>query len=140
MENAVGVEPITVQSPVSVVFSLLGGLVLFALVLLLAWLCTRWLGGHYRPRNAPDGSFRMLDRMALAPDRSLVAVRVKGRVWVLGVTPQSITFLGELSPEDYPEEDDPAPQGAADFTAAFQDAVRRWAPAKKQGEQGNEDE
>lgn len=140
MENAVGVEPISVQSPVSVVLSLLGGLLLFALVLLLAWLCTRWLGGYYRAKNAPGGSFQLLERMTIGPDRSLMAVRLKGRVWVLGVTPQNITFLGELSPEDYPEDTPAEPQGGMDFTTAFQDAVKKWGPGKKQGEQGNKDE
>ncbi len=36
----------------SVVLSLLGGLLLFGLVLLAAWFCTRWLGGYYRARGA----------------------------------------------------------------------------------------
>lgn len=128
-------------SPASVVLSLIGGLVLFALVLLLAWLCTRWLGGHYRARSTPGGSIRVLERAAIGPDRALMVVRAGRRVWLLGVTPQSVTPIGELSPEDYPEEEAPdAPAGAMDFTRALQDAVGKWAPGKKQEERGNEDE
>jgi len=36
-----------VQSSGSVVLSLVGGLLLFVLVLALAWFCSRWLGGRY---------------------------------------------------------------------------------------------
>lgn len=129
------------QSPASVVLSLLGGLLLFILVLVLAWLCTRWLGGYYRTRGTPGGTIRVLERTAIGPDRTLVIVRAGERVWLLGVTPQNITPIGELPSEDYPEEETPdTPLGSMDFTAAFQDAVKKWAPGKKQEERGNKDE
>ena len=70
------------QSPVSAVISLLGGLLLFVLVLLLAWLCTRWLGGYYRARGAQGGSIRVLERTVIGSDRTLMVVRVGERVLV----------------------------------------------------------
>ena len=112
------------QNPLSVVLSLVVGLVLFVLVLFLAWLCTRWLGGYYRARGAQGGSIRVLERTVIGPDRTLMVVRV-----------------GELSPDAYPEEGGPEPLlGTTDFSAALQDAVKRWIPGKKQEEHGNKDE
>lgn len=129
------------QSPVSVVLSLLGGLLLFALVLLLAWLCTRWLGGYYRARGTQGGTVRVLERTVIGPDRTLMVVRCGERVWLLGVTPQNITPIGELSPDAYPEDGAPEIlQGPMEFSAALQDAVKKWVPGKKQEERGNKDE
>ena len=62
----------------SVVLSLLGGLLLFGLVLLAAWFCTRWLGGYYRSRGATGGSIQVLERAAIGPDRTLMIVRTGG--------------------------------------------------------------
>lgn len=132
MENE-GLE--MVQGQGSVVLSLLGGLLLFALVLLLAWFCTRWLGGYYRRGNgSPGGTIRVLERTLVAPDRTLMIVRAGGKVWLLGVTPQSIQPIGELDPADYPEEtaSDTGLEQARDFSVALQAAVKNWLPGKKQ--------
>lgn len=51
------------------VLSLLGSLVLFVLILVLAWFCVRWLGGQYR-LNTAGSRVKVLERIALAPDRS----------------------------------------------------------------------
>lgn len=141
MENtpSPGVEML--QSPVSVVLSLLGGLLLFVLVLLLAWFCTRWIGGYYRSRGVQGGTVRVVERTAIGPDRTLMVVRAGERVWLLGVTPQSITPIGELSPDAYPEEGVPEVlPGPGEFSMALQDAVKKWMPGKKQEERGNKDE
>ena len=66
----------------SVVLSLLGGLLLFGLVLLAAWFCPRWLGGYYRARGAQGGSIRVLERTVIGSDRTLMVVRVGERVLV----------------------------------------------------------
>lgn len=140
MENtpSPGVEML--QSPVSVVLSLLGGLMLFALVLLLAWFCTRWIGGYYRSRGVQGGTVRVLERTVIGPDRTLMVVRAGERVWLLGVTPQNITPIGELSPDAYPEDEaQEALRVPADFSDALRDAVKKWVPGKKQEEE-NKDE
>ena len=83
----------------------------------------------------------MLERTVIGPDRTLMVVRVGERVLLLGVTPQNISLVGELSPDAYPEEGGPEPLlGTTDFSAALQDAVKRWIPGKKQEEHGNKDE
>ena len=108
------------------IFSLVGGLLLFALVLALAWFCSRWLGGRYGFQSA-GRTVRVLERVMVGPDRSL------------GVTPQHIEKIGELDPAQYPERETPETGGAPDFSAALQSAIRGWAPGKKRGN-GKEDE
>lgn len=123
----------------SVVLSLLGGLFLFVLVLVLAWYCSRWLGGRFG-FSAAGGTVRVLERVMVGPDRSLLVVRAGEDVLLLGVTPQHIERLCDLDPDLYPEEEEPgAAAKATDFSAALQNAVKGWMPAKKQGNE-NEDE
>ncbi len=126
------------QGQGSVVLSLLGGLFLFVLVLALAWFCSRWLGGRYG-FQAAGGTIRVLERVMVGPDRSLLVVRAGEQVWLLGVTPQHIEKLGELDPELYPEPEAPEARIGSDFSAALQNAVKGWIPGKKQGNE-NKDE
>ena len=126
------------QGQGSVIFSLVGGLLLFALVLALAWFCSRWLGGRYGFQTA-GRTVRVLERVMVGPDRSLLVVRAGEQVWLLGVTPQHIEKIGELDPAQYPERETPETGGAPDFSAALQSAIRGWVPGKKRGN-GYEDE
>lgn len=130
--------PETVQSSGSVVLSLVGGLLLFALVLVLAWFCARWLGGRYGFQSS-GRTVRVLERVMVGPDRSLLVVQAGEQVWLLGVTSQHIEKIGELDPGLYPE---PVSQDAGngpDFSAALQSAIKSWAPGKKR-ENENKDE
>lgn len=127
-----------VQSSGSVVLSLVGGLLLFALVLALAWFCSRWLGGRYGFQSM-GRTIRVLERVMVGPDRSLLVVRTGEQVWLLGCTPQHIEKIGELDPAQYPQGEGPDTGNAPDFSAALQSAIRGWIPGKKQGN-GNEDE
>lgn len=122
----------------SVVLSLLGGLFLFVLVLVLAWYCSRWLGGRFG-FTAAGGTVRVLERVMVGPDRSLLVIKAGDRVWLLGVTSQHIEKLGELDPALYPEREAPEAGGVPDFSAALQSAIKGWMPGKKRGN-GNEDE
>lgn len=123
-----------IQQGGSVILSLLGGLLLFGLVLLAAWFCTRWLGGYYRTRTAAGGSIQVLERTAIGPDRTLMIVRAGDRVWLLGVTPQNIQPIGELDAAAYPAQaPGPAVTAGRDFSAALQSAIQGWKDGKKTG-------
>lgn len=132
------------QSSASAVWSLLGGLALFCLAMVGVWLCLRWLGRHYSG-GATGGSIRVLERTPLANDRSLVIVRVKGQVLLLGVTPQHIETLAELNAADYPEEKAGAqPKGAGargdrqPFSAALQQALQGFTGIRRRGRDNSE--
>lgn len=126
------------QGQGSVLLSLLGGLFLFVLVLVLAWYCSKWLGGRFGFTGAGN-AIQVLERVMVGPDRSLLVVRAGEEVLLLGVTPQHIERLGELDPALYPEREAPEAAKASDFSAALQSAIKGWIPGKKQGNE-NEDE
>ena len=112
------------------VLSLLGSLVLFVLILVLAWFCVRWLGGQYR-LNTAGSRVKVLERIALAPDRSLLVVRAGGQVLLLGVTSQHIEKIAELDPEEFPDE--PVPTVGNDKLSAALEAVlkKNFTPGGK---------
>ncbi len=136
------------QEQGSALLSMLGGLFLFVLVLLLAWAVSRWLGRRYGSAGqGTGGHMRVLERMALGPDRSLVIVRVEDRVWLLGVTAHHISPIGELSPDAFAEAET-ADAGLllqkvhlpGDFAGTLQEAIRGFAGKKEKRDKDTRDE
>lgn len=75
--------------------------VVLGLVWAIMWIARRVLKGRYPGRGGAD--IRILDRLHLAPRRSIELVAVKDRILVLGVTDHSISMLTELTEEEYAE-------------------------------------
>jgi flagellar protein FliO/FliZ len=100
------------------VWRLAGSLVLvLGLVWVTMWIARRVLKGRFPAGRVAD--IRVLDRVHLAPRRSIELVAVKDRILVLGVTDHSISMLTELTQEEYPEADPaPAPGPKSGATAA----------------------
>ena len=95
-ENA---EPMpTAMSWWSTLAYLLSLLAIFGFVVVTAYFAARFLGGHFSGRIAGRGS-RVLDHMALGPNRSVCVVEMADRVLLLGVTEHSITMLSEITDE-----------------------------------------
>ncbi|MCL5677138.1 MAG: flagellar biosynthetic protein FliO [Firmicutes bacterium] len=65
---------------------------LFGLVLVLAYLTTRFLARRMTPHSV-GRSFRMLDQLPLGPNRALFLVEVGGRALVVGATEQALSVL-----------------------------------------------
>lgn len=130
------------QGQFSLILSLIGSILLFVLVLFLAWFCTRWIGKRFGLRTAAGGGkIKILDRMALGTDRSLLVVRLEDRVWLLGVTAHHISKIEELDPEIFAEEELSQEEGAhgvssilsgsSNFAAALRNALKGWTSEKK---------
>ena len=84
-------------STVAYVLSLLA---VFAIVFLMAYIATKFLGGRFNARISGQGG-RVLENLPLGPNRSVCIVDMADRVFLLGVTDQSITLLSEiLDPEE----------------------------------------
>lgn len=108
------------------VLTVFGGLLMFLLVVVAAWACTRFVGRRFSAgAGAGSGRLRVVERVALGPDRALVLVRAGGRVFLVGSAPQQLTLLAELDADAFPESggqpEEPTP---ADFASLFE-AVRR---------------
>ena len=102
-----------------------------ALVLVLAWgtmwIAKRVLRGRVAGVNKSD--LKVLDRVYLAPRRSVEIVSIGNRVLVLGVTDQAISMLTELSDEDIPSTAPPHGTDAASGAGAR--AVDLWRSARR---------
>ncbi len=102
------------------VWRLAGALVLvLGLVWVTMWIARRVLRGRLPAGRVAD--IRILDRVHLAPRRSIELVAVKDRILVLGVTDHTISMLTELTQEEYAETDHapaPGPKPAAAAAAA----------------------
>ncbi len=122
------------------ILSLIGGLFLFALVLLLVWFATRWLGKRYSGGGQAGGTVQVLERTPLGQDKMLVVVRAGEQVWLLGVTSQHIDVISPLDPAAYPADQTPATGAKGrDFSAALQNALAGWTGGQKR-RNGNKDE
>ena len=77
--------------------------VVFLIVVLMAYYASRFLGGRFGKALQGNGG-RILENLALGPNRSACVVELGGRVFLLGVTEHSITLLREIEdPEEIEE-------------------------------------
>lgn len=104
------------------IFSVVLLLAGFALVLMLAYWTTRMVGRRYGAGMNSGGSFQVLDRMAMGQDRMLCIVQVADKTLLLGVTPQTITNLGELDAGALPELT--PTEGAGELPGVFADLLK----------------
>lgn len=127
------------QSQIGGVLSLLGMMLVFILVLVLAWMVTRYLGRHYAMQGQKGNHIELLERTMLGPDRALFIVRVAGKVLLLGVTAQQIEKLEELPAEEF---DAAEPKMSLDVSAPFSQALGKalenWGIRQKK-EKGSQD-
>ena len=84
----------------STIAYILSLLAVFAIVFFMAYIATKFLGGRFNARISRHGG-RVLENLPLGPNRSVCIVDMAGRVFLLGVTDQSITLLSEImDPEE----------------------------------------
>lgn len=84
-------------STIAYVLSLLA---VFGIVFLMAYIATKFLGGRFNARISGHGG-RVLENLPLGPNRSVCIIEMADRVFLLGVTDQSITLLSEIiDPEE----------------------------------------
>ena len=74
----------------------------FAFVVVMAYFASKFLSGRFQNRTASAGG-RLLEHLALGPNKSVCVVDIADKLLLIGVTDQQITRLGEI--ED-PEEID----------------------------------
>ncbi len=125
--------------PLEEIGTLLGMLAAVLGVLVLAWLFTRYLAGRapglggFLPGRG--GKLRLLERMPLGREQSLVVVRMGEKVLLLGVTGSGISLLQELSAEEAAAWDSEVPTASStDASAApipFREALREVLKQRK---------
>lgn len=122
------------------VLQALGLLVVFVLVLVLAYFTTKWVGKRYGGGAAGGmaGNIRVVDRVTLGPDWMLCIVEAAGKTMLLGVTQQRIEKLCDVEASELlpPRQGDTAP-----FAAALKNALDKgWGIGKGSDKPGKEEE
>ena len=81
------------------VLSMIGALVIFILILVLAYFATKYIGRRYGTTGASGGRYvEVLERVAFGPDRALFVVRAGGKILLLGATAHHVELITELDP------------------------------------------
>ncbi len=74
---------------------------IFGFVVVMAYFTARFLGGKFAQQTAAGHGGRLLEQLPLGPNRSVCAVEMANRVFLLGVTEHSVTMLAEITdPEE----------------------------------------
>lgn len=108
---------------------LLSLLAVFAVVLLMAYGASRFLGGRFAKLGGGAGG-QILAHLPLGPNRSICVAELAERVFMLGVTEHSITLLRELTdPEEIERLRHNAsnPPGGMDMFSSQIDSLERLA-------------
>ena len=83
-------------------FSLIWMLVCVLVIIVLAYLFTRYVAGRGGAIGVPGGTerFKVLARLSLGREQSAVLVKAGEKYLLLGVTASEVTVLKELTPEE----------------------------------------
>jgi len=81
--------------------SMIGVFFLMILVFVGAYYATRFIGKHNSMQGSSSREMRVIDRLTLGRDQHLLIVEAGDKVLLLGVSPQRIDNLAELSKETF---------------------------------------
>ena len=110
--------------------SLLWLLICVVLILGLAYWTTRFLGRHggIGSTGGAAGQLRVLARVSVGRDQSLLVVQAAERYFLLGVTPGGISRLAEFSREEaeaWLQSNQTPPAGTMSFREALNTVIKK---------------
>lgn len=95
------------------VISMVSGILVLILILILAYLSSRFLGKTWN--RAGHGNYmQIIDQLVVGSDRQLFIVKIKDRIFLMGSSPSGIQLLTELD-GDFTIPDHPADFGNESF-------------------------
>lgn len=71
----------------------------FAFVVVMAYFASRFLSGRFQQQATSNGG-KILEHLALGPNKSVCVVEIGGKVVLLGVTEHQVSLLGEIEDAD----------------------------------------
>lgn len=109
-----------------------GALLALCLVLLLAWLMLRWMSRRAPGASGGGRAIKVLDRVAAGRNGSLLLLRVKDKVLLVGFSDHAVQTLCEFDDPDGSFEAQQAAKNPA-FSDALKDAARKMGFKPKDG-------
>ena len=95
-------SPPPVTDATSLAVEVLDGLLVLAAVCIAAYLAIRFGLGRLGKKGSGRGMIRVLARADLSDRRSLYAVRIGGRTFLIGSSEAGIHSIAELDPDELP--------------------------------------
>ncbi len=84
------------QSAADIVLSAVTALLGFAVVIVLAYVCTKYIGGKMSLKTSGSKNVKIIEKIPLSADKQLIIVQSAGKTMLLGVTAQHIELISEL--------------------------------------------
>ncbi len=87
------------QSVAGTILSVITALLGFAVVIILAYICTKYIGGKMSFKSSNYKNFEIIEKIPIAADKQLMIVKSAGKVMLIGITAQHIELISELDEE-----------------------------------------
>ncbi|MCR5815520.1 MAG: flagellar biosynthetic protein FliO [Ruminococcus sp.] len=108
------------------VFTLIFGLILFAGILYLAYISTKFIGKRYMLNGKGGRNLKILETVSVGRDMTMAIARAGERIFLIGITPDRINLISELKEDDllspYSDEEQGTPtikRGSISFADAL---------------------
>jgi len=117
------------------ILTAVGMLLMMAAVFAGAYWAPKLLARRYKSRNMLPDKLEIVSRVLLGKDQALIVAKAAERVFLLGVTAQSISLISELDPADFPV----SPVGEQVITDTdFMSVLKNVLKYPKSGEHGRD--
>ncbi len=120
------------------ILAIVGMLILMCGVFALAYYSSKLLGARYNGKSAKASKIEVIDRAYIGKGQALLLARVADKIILLGATPQTISSLGEFSPDSF-EWDEESAEKAVSFFDTLKEAIKKKDGKKTGGSEDGED-
>lgn len=112
--------------------SLAAAILTVALVLVLAYWCSRMLGRNWI-RASAGKNLKVIEQLQLGPDRRLLLIKLKDHAYLIGVSPAGIQMVAEVDGEL----DEPGPGDMDKDSPGFGALMEKYASLHQKRKEGD---
>ena len=130
------------ESAAGRVFTVLFTIVLFAGILYLAYLTTKYIGKKYSISSGMSGkNLKIIDSLSLAPDKVLMIVKAGGKTVLVGLSREHMEYICDVDESELtlPENGEVTPAFGTDLMGAFKTILSDKMKNLNRKENGDED-
>lgn len=88
------------STPLSRVFTVIVTLIIFIVILYLAYITTKSLGKRYSIFNTQEKNIKILDYLKIGNDKTLMIVKVGGKALLIGVSKEHMEYICDVDEEN----------------------------------------
>lgn len=118
------------------IFTVFGTLLLFVVILYLAYLTTKMIGKKYSLGNTGNKNLKILDNMGIGQDKSLAIVEAGGKTVLIGISREHIEYICDVDKTQLVK-DEKVQNPASAFE--FAEILKKTASQKLHDIKGNKD-